>query len=133
MAFWVHVPDTVASETWTPPAPLAIPHKGFPALRVEAGEHELVFTSPAQLAHCIDVLAKPALGRGRVHIVKPTGAFEDDPNVTDKNFPGNPTRSYCSREPLRVVGELETWEHFDAEYFRQLGDCVRLGMGEIIN
>lgn len=72
-------------------------------------------------------------GRPRVYIVEPTGEFEDDPNVTDKNFPGNPTRSYCSREPLRVVGELETWEHFDAEYFRQLGDCVRLGMGEIIN
>ncbi|QRY30917.1 NAD(+)--rifampin ADP-ribosyltransferase [Variovorax sp. PDNC026] len=72
-------------------------------------------------------------GRGRVYIVEPTGAFEDDPNVTDKKFPGNPTRSYRSREPLRIVGELETWELFDAEYIRQLKERVRVGMGEILN
>ena len=45
----------------------------------------------------------------RVYIVEPTGTFEDDPNVTDKKFPGNPTRSFRSREPLRVVGELLDW------------------------
>jgi rifampin ADP-ribosylating transferase len=48
-------------------------------------------------------------GRGRVYIVEPTGEFEDDPNVTDKRAPGNPTRSFRSREPLRVVGELVDW------------------------
>ena len=48
-------------------------------------------------------------GRGRIYLVEPTGEFEDDPNVTDKRFPGNPTRSYRSREPLRVVGELLDW------------------------
>ena len=48
-------------------------------------------------------------GRGRIYIVEPTGEFEDDPNVTDKKFPGNPTQSYRSREPLRVVGELSDW------------------------
>ena len=48
-------------------------------------------------------------GRGRIYIVEPTGEFEDDPNVTDKRFPGNPTQSFRSREPLRVVGELVTW------------------------
>ena len=48
-------------------------------------------------------------GRGRIYIVEPTGAFEDDPNVTDKRFPGNPTQSFRSREPLRVVGELVDW------------------------
>jgi rifampin ADP-ribosylating transferase len=47
--------------------------------------------------------------RGRVYIVEPTGGFEDDPNVTDKRFPGNPTQSFRSREPLRVVGELVDW------------------------
>jgi hypothetical protein len=47
--------------------------------------------------------------RERIYIVEPTGAFEDDPNLTDKRFPGNPTQSYRSREPLRVVGEVETW------------------------
>ena len=49
-------------------------------------------------------------GRERVYIVEPTGAFEDDPNLTDKKFPGNPTASYRSRAPLRIVGEVETWE-----------------------
>jgi hypothetical protein len=45
----------------------------------------------------------------RVYAVEPTGAFEDDPNVTDKKFPGNPTRSYRSREALRIVGEVTDW------------------------
>ncbi|MFS2166337.1 NAD(+)--rifampin ADP-ribosyltransferase [Variovorax sp. Varisp62] len=72
-------------------------------------------------------------GRRRVYIVEPTGSFEDDPNVTDKKFPGNPTRSYRSRDPLRIVGELETWELFDAEYIQQLRERIRVGMGEIIN
>jgi rifampin ADP-ribosylating transferase len=48
-------------------------------------------------------------GRGRIYIVEPAGEFEDDPNVTDKRFPGNPTRSFRTREPLRVVGELTGW------------------------
>jgi rifampin ADP-ribosylating transferase len=48
-------------------------------------------------------------GRGRIYVVEPTGEFEDDPNVTDKRFPGNPTQSFRSREPLRVVGELKAW------------------------
>ncbi|MFH0129413.1 NAD(+)--rifampin ADP-ribosyltransferase [Variovorax sp. VaC1] len=72
-------------------------------------------------------------GRGRVYIVEPTGDYEDDPNVTDKKFPGNPTRSYRSRQALRIVGELEIWELFDAEYIRQLRERVRVGTGEIIN
>ena len=49
-------------------------------------------------------------GRERIYIVEPTGAFEDDPNLTDKKFPGNPTASYRSRAPLRIVGEVESWE-----------------------
>ena len=48
-------------------------------------------------------------GRPRIYVVEPTGEFEDDPNVTDKKFPGNPTRSFRSREPVRVVGELLDW------------------------
>jgi len=48
-------------------------------------------------------------GRGHIYIVEPTGAFEDDPNLTDKKFPGNPTQSFRSREPLRVVRELVDW------------------------
>lgn len=53
--------------------------------------------------------------RGHVYVVEPTGPFEDDPNVTDKRFPGNPTQSYRSRSPLRVVGELESWAGHDPE------------------
>jgi Rifampin ADP-ribosyl transferase len=49
-------------------------------------------------------------GRERIYIVAPTGPFEDDPNLTDKKFPGNPTASYRSRDPLRIVGEVERWE-----------------------
>jgi rifampin ADP-ribosylating transferase len=51
--------------------------------------------------------------RGHVYVVQPLGPFEDDPNVTDKRFPGNPTRSYRTRSPVRVVGELENWEGHD--------------------
>ena len=49
-------------------------------------------------------------GAPRVYLVEPTGAFENDPNVTDKKFPGNPTRSYRSTEPLRIVGEVADWK-----------------------
>jgi len=48
-------------------------------------------------------------GRGHIYVVEPTGPFEDDPNVTNKRFPGNPTQSYRTRHPLRVVAELEGW------------------------
>jgi rifampin ADP-ribosylating transferase len=61
------------------------------------------------------------------------GVFENDPNVTDNKFPGNPTRSYRSRLPLRVIGEIETWERFDPEFVSQLRRRVAEGMGEIIN
>ena len=48
-------------------------------------------------------------GRGHIYVVEPTGDFEDDPNVTDKKFPGNPTQSFRTREPVRVVGEIVDW------------------------
>ncbi len=49
-------------------------------------------------------------GRARIYTVEPTGPYEDDPNLTDKKFPGNPTRSYRTRDPLRVTGEVTAWE-----------------------
>ncbi|MCO4264507.1 NAD(+)--rifampin ADP-ribosyltransferase [Pseudarthrobacter sp. MDT3-26] len=49
-------------------------------------------------------------GPGRIYRVEPTGPFEDDPNLTDKKFPGNPTRSYRTQEPLRVVDEILDWQ-----------------------
>lgn len=48
-------------------------------------------------------------GGGRIYIVEPTGPIEDDPNLTDKKFPGNPTKSYRSRDPLKVIGEIADW------------------------
>jgi len=61
-------------------------------------------------------------GRGRIYIVEPSGAFEDDPNVTNKRFPGNPTRSFRSREPLRVVGELVDWVGHSPEKLQAMRD-----------
>lgn len=57
----------------------------------------------------------PGDGAPRVYIVEPTGSFENDPNVTDRKFPGNPTRSYRSREPLQVVGEVTDWVRLTPE------------------
>ena len=61
-------------------------------------------------------------GRGRIYIVEPTGEFEDDPNVTNKRFPGNPTHSFRSHEPLRVVGELVDWVGHSPEQLRAMRD-----------
>lgn len=59
---------------------------------------------------------------GRIYRVEPTGPFEDDPNLTDKKFPGNPTRSYRTREPLRVVGEVVDWEPNPPEVLQHMRD-----------
>ena len=65
-------------------------------------------------------------GRGRIYVVEPTGEFEDDPNVTDKRFPGNPTQSYRTRHPLRVVGEVDSWEGHDPEVLKGMLDHLAL-------
>ena len=54
-------------------------------------------------------------GPGRIYIVEPTGPIEDDPNLTDKKYPGNPTKSYRSRSPLRVTGEVTDWQGHSPE------------------
>jgi hypothetical protein len=73
---------------------------------------------------------------GRVYRVEPTGTIEDDPNLTDKKFPGNPTRSYRTRQPLRVVGEVLDWEGHSPEELQKMRDYLdelkRLGI-EAIN
>ncbi|KQZ45328.1 rifampin ADP-ribosyl transferase [Duganella sp. Root1480D1] len=61
-------------------------------------------------------------GRGRIYIVEPTGPIEDDPNLTNKRFPGNPTKSYRSREPLRIVGEVTEWTGHPPERLREMLD-----------
>jgi rifampin ADP-ribosylating transferase len=61
-------------------------------------------------------------GRDHVYLVEPTGEFEDDPNVTDKRFPGNPTQSFRTREPLRVVGEVVDWVGHSPEKLHAMRD-----------
>jgi rifampin ADP-ribosylating transferase len=63
-------------------------------------------------------------GRGRIYVVEPTGPIEDDPNLTDKKFPGNPTKSYRSRHPLRVVGEIVDWQGHPPEQVRAMQESV---------
>ena len=68
--------------------------------------------------------AELAAGEGsdRVYIVEPTGPIEDDPNLTDKKFPGNPTKSYRTRDPLRVTGEVKEWQGHSPEALKAMKD-----------
>lgn len=61
-------------------------------------------------------------GPGRIYVVEPTGPVEDDPNLTDKKFPGNPTRSYRTRDPLVVVGEVPDWDGHPPEMLQDMRD-----------
>ncbi|MFC8192123.1 NAD(+)--rifampin ADP-ribosyltransferase [Cellulomonas sp. NPDC057328] len=63
-------------------------------------------------------------GPGRIYRVEPTGPMEDDPNLTNTRFPGNPTRSYRTREPVRVVGEVEDWQPHPPEVLQRMRDHV---------
>lgn len=63
-------------------------------------------------------------GRERIYVVEPTGPIVDDPNLTDKKFPGNPTLSYRSRDPLRVIGEVTDWQGHSPERLQQMKDGV---------
>ena len=61
-------------------------------------------------------------GAGRIYIVEPTGPFTDDPNLTDKRYPGNPTKSYRSQAPLRVTGECTGWQGHPPEVLQHMRD-----------
>ena len=63
-------------------------------------------------------------GRERIYIVEPTGPIFDDPNLTDRKYPGNPTQSYRSRAPLRVMGELTDWQGHSPERQREMKDFL---------
>jgi hypothetical protein len=63
-------------------------------------------------------------GRERIYVCEPTGPFEDDPNLTDKKFAGNPTSSYRSRAALRIVGEVTEWEPHAPERLREMKDAL---------
>jgi hypothetical protein len=92
-------------------ADLAVGDQIAPGFGSNFAERELkhiYFTATLEAATWGAELAKGE-GRGRIYIVEPMGPFEDDPNLTDKKFPGNMTASYRSRDPLRVTGEVEDW------------------------
>jgi hypothetical protein len=63
-------------------------------------------------------------GPGRIYMVEPTGPIMDDPNLTDKKYPGNPTKSYRSREPLRVTGEVTDWQGHSPEALKAMKDNI---------
>ena len=74
-------------------------------------------------------------GPGRIYLVEPTGPIEDDPNLTDKKFPGNPTKSYRTRSPIRVTGEVTEWQGHPPEQLKAMKDHLaeleRLGIEAI--
>ncbi|GGY15851.1 NAD(+)--rifampin ADP-ribosyltransferase [Streptomyces tanashiensis] len=76
-------------------------------------------------------------GAGRIYVVEPTGVVEDDPNVTDKKFPGNPTRSFRTSDPVRVVSELKGWAGHSPEQIKAmqdgLADLRRHGIATILD
>lgn len=98
--------------------------------------NHIYFTALANGAGLAAALAKGD-GRERVYIVEPTGSFENDPNVTDKKFPGNPTRSYRTKAPLKIVGEVTDWVRQTPEelsrWREKLAKVNGDSRGEIIN
>ena len=94
--------------------------------------NHIYFTALVNGAGLAAALAKGD-GRERVYIVEPTGSFENDPNVTDKKFPGNPTRSYRSPEPLKIVGEVTDWLRQAPEELQKWRERLANNKGDIIN
>jgi rifampin ADP-ribosylating transferase len=94
---------------------------GFGSNFVERGLKQIYFTATLEAATWGAELAKGE-GRGRIYIVEPTGPFDDDPNLTDKKYPGNMTASYRSLDPLRVTGEVEEWAGHPPEQLQQMRD-----------
>ena len=112
---------------------LLVPGRGS---NYEAGRtmHHIYVTETLDAAAWGAELARGE-GRGRIYLVEPLGDLEDDPNVTDKKFPGNPTRSYRSREPVKVIGELQDWVGHSPEQIQAmragLADLERRGLAVI--
>ncbi len=94
--------------------------------------NHIYFTALVNGAGLAAALAKGD-GRERVYIVEPTGSFENDPNVTDKKFPGNPTRSYRSEAPLRIVGEVTDWVKQTLDDIQKWREKLANVKGDIIN
>ncbi|ODS86564.1 MAG: hypothetical protein ABS46_01070 [Cytophagaceae bacterium SCN 52-12] len=94
--------------------------------------NHIYFTALINGAGLAAELAKGS-GNPRVYAVEPTGSFENDPNVTDKKFPGNPTRSYCSQDPLEIIGKITDWVRLTPEELQNWRERLANVKGEIIN
>jgi len=94
--------------------------------------NHIYFTALANGAGLAAALAKGE-GRERVYVVEPTGPFENDPNVTDRKFPGNPTRSYRSPKPLKIVGEVTDWAKQTPDDLKEWREKLANNKGQIIN
>lgn len=94
-----------------------------PGLRSNYGEQKqanfIYFTATMEAATWGAELAQGE-GKGRIYQVEPVGEFKNDPNLTDQRFPGNPTRSYRTRQPLRVIEEVKDWEGHPQEVLQQM-------------
>lgn len=100
--------------------------------RSELIMNHIYFTAMLNGAGLAAALAKGD-GRERVYIVEPTGDFENDPNVTDKKFPGNPTRSYRTGAPLKIIGEIPDWGKQISGEIQRWREKLANNKGEIIN
>jgi len=105
---------------------------GMSNYQAELKMNHIYFTALVNGAGLAAALAKGD-GRERVYIVEPTGSFENDPNVTDKKFPGNPTRSYHAESPLKIVGEVTDWVKQTPEQLQQWREKLSANKGDIIN
>lgn len=94
---------------------------GYGSNFVERKLKHIYFSATLEAATWGAELAKGD-GRGRIYIVEPTGPFEDDPNLTDKKYPGNMTASYRSHDPLRITGEVEDWACHTPEQLKAMRD-----------
>ena len=100
--------------------------------RPEVVMNHIYFTALITGAGLAAELAR-GVGNPRIYMVEPTGIFENDPNVTDKKFPGNPTRSYRSQEPVKIVGEVTEWVRQTEEELKIWRERLANIKGEIIN
>ena len=100
--------------------------------RPEVIMNHVYFTSRIDIAALAAALC-PGEGAERVYVIEPTGDWEDDPNVTDRKFPGNPTCSYRSLAPLKIVGEVTDFTPLSAEERALWAERLRANTGEIIN
>ena len=94
----------------------------FQAGRISSHVYFAALLEPAVWGAELAVALNGGEGRGHVYVVEPTGPFEDDPNLTNKKFPGNVTQSYRSRDPVRIVRELQEWENHPPQVLQGMLD-----------